>query len=182
MANFLDLHTRHKTFVSYHHDDEDEVDDFINFFDHDHDIFISRGIGASMPGDVINSDNDDYIKRRIRALYLADSTVTLVMIGAQTWGRKFVDWEIAASLRNTATSNRNGLVAITLPSVSNFDNKKLPDRLADNVNGANGYARWMKYPSSTSDLAKIIDDAYDRRTSRSALATNSRALRTRNAS
>ena len=96
VASLLKSYTRHKTFISYHHDDEAEVSAFINHFDHDHDILISRGIGASMAGDVINSTNADYIKQRIRELYLRDSSVTLVMVGAKTWGRRFVDWEVAA--------------------------------------------------------------------------------------
>lgn len=181
MSSLLKSYTRHKTFISYHHDDEAEVSDFINSFDHGHDVLISRGIGASMAGDVINSTNADYIKQRIRNLYLADSTVTLVMVGAATWGRKFVDWEIAASLRNTATTSRNGLVAITLPSVANFAGRTIPERVNDNLDGENGYARWMKYPTNTASLAQMIDDAYNRRTTHISAVNNTRSLRQRNA-
>lgn len=183
MPSALKSLTRHKTFISYHHDDEAEVASFIDMFDHDHDVLISRGIGASMAGDVINSTNADYIKSRIRELYLRDSTVTLVMVGAQTWGRRFVDWEIAASLRNTSTSSRNGLVAITLPSMANVTGRTPPERVRDNVvNDDEGYARWMTYPSSAGSLASMIDDAYTRRSTRSHMVDNSRALRLRNAS
>ena len=182
MTSLLKSLTRHKTFISYHHADEEEVSDFINVFDHDHDVLISRGIGASMAGDVINSTDADYIKRRIRELYLRDSTVTIVMVGAETWGRRFVDWEIAASLRNTPTSSRNGLVAITLPSIANVAGRKPPVRVSDNVDGEDGYARWMKYPASTESLASMIDDAYARRSTHAGKVDNSRALRSRNAS
>lgn len=182
MANLLKSYTRHKTFISYHHSDEEEVSSFINNFDHDHDILISRGIGASMSGDIIDSTNPDYIKQRIRQLYLRDSSVTLVLVGAETWGRRFVDWEIAASLRNTSTSTRNGLVAITLPSVSDLPDRKPPVRVTDNVNGDLGYARWMKYPSSTANLAAMIDDAYNRRATHGDVVDNIRPLRLRNAS
>lgn len=182
MASLLKSYTRHKTFISYHHADEAEVKAFIDHFDHDHDVLISRGIGASMAGDVINSTDADYIKQRIRQLYLRDSSVTLVMVGAETWGRRFVDWEVAASLRNTATSNRNGLLAITLPSIANDSSRQLPVRVDDNVEGTSGYARWMKYPTTTLGLGQMIDDAYNRRTTHAALVDNSRALRQRNAS
>lgn len=183
MASKLQDLTRHKTFISYHHDDEEEVADFIGEYDHDHDVFISRGIGASMAGDIINSTNGDYIKRRIRELYLGDSTVTLVMVGAETWGRRFVDWEIAASLRDTSTSSRNGLVAVTLPSISEIAGRKPPQRITDNrLPNDEGYARWMKYPKSAASLAKIIDDAYMRRKTHSDIVDNSRSLRLRNAS
>lgn len=183
MGNMLKTFTRHKTFISYHHADEQEVSGFINQFDHNHDVMIARGIGASMAGDVINSTNTDYIKQRIRDLYLRDSSVTIVLIGAETWKRRFVDWEVAASLRNTANSSRNGLLAITLPSVAT-KSRKLPDRVDDNVdrdkNDA-GYARWMKYPSSASSLASMIEEAYQRRSTHDLFVDNSRPLRLQNA-
>lgn len=182
MASLLNSYTRHKTFISYHHGDEEEVSDFIDYFDHDHDVFLSRGIGASMAGDVIDSTNAEYIKQRIRQLYLPNTSVTLVLLGEATWGRRFVDWEIAASLRNTSTSARNGLVAITLPSISDVVGRRPPDRVLDNVDGDHGYARWMKYPSSAADLATMIDGAYKRRSTHGHLVDNSRSLRLRNAS
>lgn len=185
MASLLKSYTRHKTFISYHHADEDEVSEFINHFDHDHDVLLSRGIGASMAGDVIDSTNSDYIKRRIRELYFRDSSVTLVLVGADTWKRRYVDWEVAASLRNTATSSRNGLLAITLPSIATTPSRQLPARVADNVDTADihsAYARWMKYPASVTDLAEMIDAAFTRRSTHGHLVNNTRDLRQRNAS
>lgn len=172
----LSSYTRHRCFISYHHDDEAEVSDFINTFDHGHDVLISRGIGASMPGDVINSTDRDYIMQRVRDLYLNDSTVTIVMIGRCTWARKFVDWEVAASLRNTANSRRNGLMAITLPSVADYTARKLPPRVDDNVIGEDGYARWWKYPTSTASLSNWIEIAFAARTEKAHLVENGRLL------
>ena len=40
--------TRRKCFISYHHDDECEVEQFIGDFDHTQDVLIARGVGASM--------------------------------------------------------------------------------------------------------------------------------------
>lgn len=184
VTTLLKAYTRHKTFISYHHTDEAEVTTFINHFDHGQDVLITRGIGSGMAGEVINSTNADYIKQRIRELYLRDSSVTLVLVGAETWGRRYVDWEISASLRNTSLSSRNGLLAITLPSIANVA-RELPPRLADNVNHADvtrGYARWKKYPKNTAELARWIDEAYDRRSTHGHLVDNSRPLRQRNAS
>src|SRR4051794_8917026 len=90
---------RRKCFISYHHADEAEVNDFIKVYDGMHDAFIARGIGEAMPGDVIDSTDTDYVMRRVRELYVGDSTVTLVMLGRCTWARRYVDWEIQASLR-----------------------------------------------------------------------------------
>lgn len=173
--------TRRKCFVSYHHDDESEVQDFIEEFDRDHNVFIARGIGASMPGDIINSTRADYIKSQIRAKYLRDTTVTVVMIGKCTWARRFVDWEIAASLRNTPTATRSGLLAITLPSVSSTG-RSVPARLGDNLADEDGYARWWKYPTSSEGLATMIETAYEYRSSRRNLVDNSRPLRSFNSS
>lgn len=174
--------TRRKCFISYHHDDEAEVLKFIEEFDHDQDVLIARGIGAHMSGDIINSSNDDYIKSKIRERYLRDTTVTIVLVGRCTWARKFVDWEIGASLRNTSTASRSGLMAVTLPSAAEYWNKRLPDRVADNVNGKHGYARWWKYPSSARGLAEMIEEAYDFRSTRDHLIDNSRSLRAYNSS
>lgn len=174
--------TRRKCFISYHHDDELEVEKFIQTFDHHKNVLISRGIGASMSGDIINSDSSDYIMRRVREEYLGDSTVTIVMVGRNTWGRKFVDWEIAASLRNTASYNRNGIMAITLPSVAGATGRQLPARLGDNVQGENGYGRWWTYPTTASALATCIEKAYQYRTDRSSLVDNTRPLRSQNSS
>lgn len=174
--------TRRKCFISYHHDDEYEVQQFIQDFDHDQDVLIARGIGASMAGDIIHSSDDDYIKDRIREKYLRDTSVTIVMVGKCTWARKFVDWEVAASLRNTATAVRSGLLAITLPSGADYYDKKLPARVLDNFDGENGYARWWKYPSSASGLASMIETAYEYRSMRDYLVDNSRELRSYNSS
>ncbi|CAH8242705.1 conserved hypothetical protein [Vibrio aestuarianus] len=156
---------RHKCFISYHKDDEDEVNEFIKKFDHDKDVFIARGIGEEMPGDVINSNDPDYVMRRIRELYLKDSTVTLVMLGKCTWSRKYVDWELQSSLRNGDTVTANGLLGIRLPSYSKGDG--YPNRLNLNLKQDDSqedcYARVIDYPTRKDTLTKAIDAAFDRR-------------------
>ncbi|MCR2052859.1 TIR domain-containing protein [Actinomyces bowdenii] len=176
--------TRHKCFISYHHADEDEVQNFIETFDHNQDVLIARGIGASMSGDIINSQNSDYIMSQIRAKYLRNTTVTIVMIGKNTWGRKFVDWEIAASLRNTVTHSASGLLGITLPSAMDNPFIPLPARLSDNLDTEHeeyGYAYHRDYPFTAEVLAHMIDIAYSARTAKSHLRNNCRPLRQRNA-
>lgn len=180
MASLSDS-IRRKCFISYHHADELEVQRFIQAFDHNEDVLIARGIGASMSGDIINSSNTDYIKSQIRAKYLRDTTVTITLIGNETWKRRYVDWEVAASLRNTPTSTASGLLAITLPSVSNNPARRLPARVKDNVSGDNGYARWMKYPRSAAQLANMIETAHSARKTKAFFRENTRPLRLRNA-
>ena len=107
---------RHKVFISYHHDDQDEVEQFVETFDHERKVFIARALGIGMEQDIIDSDDTDYVMRRIRELYLGDSTVTILLIGKCTWARRYVDWEIQASLRSGETVTPNGLLGIKLPS------------------------------------------------------------------
>lgn len=85
--------TRHKVFISYHHDDQKEVEDFVKTFADERNVFIARALAVGMEQDIIDSDNADYVMQRIRKLYLKDSTVTIVLIGKCAWARRYVDWE-----------------------------------------------------------------------------------------
>jgi hypothetical protein len=174
--------TRHKCFVSYHADDADEVEEFLENFGH---VFIPRVIGVSDDDDFIDSSDTDYVMDCIRETYLTDSTVTMVMVGACTWARRYVDWEIYSSLRNDSRNRRSGLLAITLPSVADIAGRELPARVSDNGSGTDGdegYARWWKYPSSADAVRSRIETAFEYRTSRAHLVENSRTRRTANTS
>lgn len=153
--------TRHKCFVSYHQEDEDEVETFIEDFS---DVFIAKVLGVSNDDDFIDSDDTDYVMRRIREDYLTDSTVTLVVMGECTWARKYVDWEIAATLRNSPKNRRSGLLGVILPSAAS--DPRPPQRLKNNLpptNDSNGYARWIHYPSTEAVLKSYIEDAFQAR-------------------
>ena len=153
----------HKCFISYHKDDKSAVDDFCNKFSG---TFIRRGL--KMEDDLIDSTNTDYVMKRIRQLYLGDSTVTIVLIGKCTWARRFVDWEVQSSLRNPADGLPNGVVAIQL-----WDSyKELPERVAENVEA--GYSKFYTYPKNSAELSKIIDEAFAARTGKSNLIVNKR--------
>jgi hypothetical protein len=165
---------RHKCFVSYHHDDQDEVEEFIAKFGS---AFIAKAVGVADEDDFIGSDNTSYVMRQIRERYLTDSTVTIVLVGRCTWARRYVDWEIMSSLRDDAKNNRSGLMGITLPSAAKAGGKKTPARLNDNLpaeKGDDSYARWWKYPISTSQLKRYIEDAYGARDGRAILVENGR--------
>ena len=110
--------------------------------------------------------------RRIREDYLTDSTVTIVLIGSDTHKRKYVDWEIASTIRNDENNKRSGLIGIYLPNKSNSE---VPPRLQDNVDC--GYAKVYSYPSYDPDtLEKWIDEAYDKRNDDYYKVDNSRVL------
>ncbi len=172
---------RRKCFISYHHADQDEVDQFVRDFDHEYDTFIARGLGQEMTQEIIDSDDTDYVMRRIRELFLKDSSVTLVLMGRCTWARRYVDWEMQASLRSGATVTPNGLLAIKLPSYPSSGGQ-FPQRLNDNLlseadkraGKTECYARHMTYPQSTDALVKAIEAAYARRTTHAKYIVNPR--------
>ena len=172
--------TRHKCFVSYHVDDMDEVTTFLDDYGAE---FIPRSVGVTDEDDFVDSDDEDYIKRRIRETYLSDSTVTIVLLGNCTWGRKFVDWEISSSLRNDSVNKRSGLLVMPLPSMNN--SARLSDRIKDNwLEGKpdESYASYLSYPTSASALRSNIEAAFQARTTKADKVDNSRSLRRANAS
>ena len=150
---------RHKCFVSYHAKNGVAVQRFLDDFE---DVFIAKTVGVTDTDDFINSDNRNYVMRRIREEYLTDSTVTIVLVGECTKARKYVDWEIASSLRNDPDNGRSGLLGINLKSLGK--RAYAPDRLSDNLaSDDSGYARYCVYPSSPSKLRTWIQEAFDRR-------------------
>lgn len=165
---------RRKCFISYHHADQAAVNQFIRDFDHAYDCFIARGLGEEMPGDVINSTNTDYVMSKIRERFLADSTVTIVLLGRCTWARRYVDWEIQSSLRRGLYSTPNGLLGIKLPSFTGI----FPERFSANLSADwpryDCYARHMDYPTSTASLTAEIEAAFQRRSTHQSYISNPR--------
>lgn len=168
---------RRKVFISYHHADESEVSAFRAVYQDVAECFLSRGIKAGMPGDVIDSSDPEYVMGRIRTLYLQDSTVTLVMIGNETWSRRFVDWELQGSLRQPSDGLPNGVLGIKLPS---YRDTGYPPRLNENLlppdrtEDIDCYARAYEMPSSAAELTRWIEDAFAARSSRRHLIVNPR--------
>ncbi|TGN20642.1 TIR domain-containing protein [Leptospira idonii] len=71
----------------------------------------------------IKSDDQDYILQKIRSDYLADSSVTIFLIGeksAENLGKEeqtFIKRELQASLYNGKENTRNGILGIVLPKM-----------------------------------------------------------------
>jgi hypothetical protein len=166
---------KRKVFISYYHGDQKEVNQFVNDFS---DVFIPKIIGVKDGDFDVDSTNPDYIMRKIREQKLEDSTVTIVLIGECTHSRRYVDWEVKASLQKGQTLP-NGLIAINLPSMGNRGG--LPQRVSENVirnaqGNDIGYARYYKYPKSKMELSNWIEDAYNARTGRANLIKNSNTM------
>lgn len=174
------MSTRHKVFVSYHHDNDENYKKIFNLkFGNRHDILVRSSVEL---GDLDPENSTETIRRRIRDEYLADSSVTLVLVGTDTWRRKHVDWEIYSSLRDTPNNPRSGLLGILLPSYRNVHGwgtpnpSTLPARLADNVES--GFASLHDWSEDPDDVQGWIHAAYLRKAR--TLPINSRQMFGRN--
>lgn len=139
----------HKIFISFHSEDIYYKEKFEQLFHVKFGVVISRSVNT---GDIPSGLLTDTVRQKIRDEYLRDSSVTIVLIGANTWQRKHVDWEISSSLRDTPYNSRSGLLGILLPTYPGFDENKynrftIPPRLSDNLDcGYSKIYRWTENP------------------------------------
>jgi hypothetical protein len=125
------------------------------------------------PEDLINSTDTDYVMSQIRARYLKDSTVTIVLMGKCTWARRYVDWEIQSSLRRGQTLP-NGLLGVKLPTFNGFPPRFNQNLINDRNTQKDCYARWIDYPASADILRSSIEAAYQRRLTHADYISNPR--------
>ena len=157
---------RHKVFVSYYHEDDQIYrNKFERLFLSRYDIFVSKSVGI---GDIDPHDNQttEYIRQQIRDKYIRDATVVVVLVGARTWQRKYVDWEISAGLRHTKRNPRCGLLGILLPTYPGYKSNKyypdtIPPRLYDNLES--GFATIHSWRNDPRYTQKWIHEAFNRR-------------------
>lgn len=166
---------RHKCFISYHHENDQYYKErFVKLFDYYLDIFIDKSVGE---GEINSNSSTDYIMQQIRDNYLRDSSVTIVLVGKDTWKRKFIDWEISASIRNTQKNPRSGLFGIILPTHADYGktgytSNIIPPRLYDNLK--NGFAEIYDWTENPDKIQQWINSAFDRKEIK--LPDNSRTL------
>ena len=161
--------TRRKVFVSYHHGgDQAYYDEFSRFFHDQYEAVRDNSLRQS-----ILSDDTDYVMRQIREQYITGTSCTVVLVGAQSHQRKYLDWEIKATLDKC-----HGLVGIVLPTHAKNPAGEIivPDRFLDNHK--TGYAVWAHWSELTIQrLTQLIDAAI----AKSQLQIdNSRSMRQRN--
>lgn len=167
--------SKRKVFISYHHANDLEVKEFIKKWTETNPVFIPKALGISNADDFINSTNPEYVISKIREKYLQDSTVTIVLIGKCTHSRRYVDWEIKASLKQGENTTPNGLFGILLPSAGG--SAFLPQRFQDNLHKTNdSYASFYNVPQNAQQLSQWIEKAYKSRTSKTNLISNSQDM------
>ena len=121
-------------------------------------------------GDIDPNSKIATTRQKIRDDFIADATVTVVLIGPCTWQRKHVDWEIGSSLRKTKKNSRCGLLGILLPKhpdfeEENYDPHLIPPRLADNCGDDDPYASIYNWPGqqATDQIRLWIHKAFKRK-------------------
>jgi hypothetical protein len=162
---------KRKVFVSYHHGgDQAYYNAFSQTFHDTYDVITDNSLERE-----VDSDDVDYVMRRIRENYIKGSSCTIVLVGKDTYARKYVDWETKATLDMS-----HGLIGVRLPSapVTTQNTVIAPGRLHDNIQS--GYALWVSWSDITASaqacqLSIETANGKDKR-----LIDNSRARRLRN--
>lgn len=164
---------RHRVFLSYQHSrDQIYYDAFSRMFHDTHEAVFDNSLERR-----IDSDDADYVIRRIREDYIHGTSCTIVLVGAETWGRKYVDWEIKANL-----DKEHALIGVQLPTlpVHPLTNRvRIPDRLSDNIDS--GYALWLHWKQLTASIASLNGYIGEAKSRRPSVIANTRDRRLRNA-
>jgi len=103
----------HQVFISHHHANDQDYKDQLLRINALYKIFIDGSVDT---GDISDSLTDQQIRQKIRDEYLKNSTVTMLLVGTETKGRKHVDWETYSSMIDGKINKRSGVLVITLPS------------------------------------------------------------------
>jgi hypothetical protein len=162
---------KRRVFVSYHHHaDRWFYSEFSRVFAGMYEAVRDNSVERE-----IDSNDAEYVMRKIREQYIAGTSCTIVLCGRETPWRKFVDWEIKATL-----DKEHGLVGVVLPTnaQNGLGAYVVPDRLNDNIQ--TGYAIWLHWQALVSNPATL--QSYLESTARQSvrLIQNSRPLRYRN--
>ena len=104
---------KHKVFISYHHENDEDYKEALLVLNEEHELFIDASVDT---GDIDEKLDDDAIREKIRDEYLKNSTVTIVLVGTETKNRKHIDWEIYSSMFDGAVNKQSGILVINLPA------------------------------------------------------------------
>jgi len=163
----------HKVFLSFHHGNRETdakcglfwKDKFEALFHKHYSAIISRSVKV---GDIKSGLLTETTRQIIRDKYIAEASVTIVLIGPETWKRKHVDWEISSSIKKTEKNPRCGLLGILLPTYKGktsennlYNPKTIPPRLYKNIE--KGYASIHKWNEDPKVINKWVHEAFKRR-------------------
>ncbi len=158
------MSNRHNVFISYHHkNDEAYKIEFERLFSGVYDILETKAVSD---GDIDPYIKTETIRQKIRDEFIRSASVTVVLIGSETWKRKHVDWEISSSIRDTQLNSRTGLIGIILPSYTrsdtrNYNKGTIPPRLQDNIDCE--FAKIYNWSNDPHEVQGWIHEAFNRR-------------------
>lgn len=105
----------HKVYISFKTEDSAYKDAIQSW---DYLDYVDKSLNSP-----INSDDPDYILRKIREDYLSDSTVTVFIIGTRSaenlgeWEQQYIKRELQASLYNGLGNTKSGILGVVLPEI-----------------------------------------------------------------
>lgn len=105
----------HKVYISFKTEDSDYKETIQAW---EHLDYVDKSLNSP-----INSNDSDYILRKIREDYLRDSTVTVFLIGARSaevlgdFEQQYIKGELQASLYNGAGNTKSGILGVVLPDM-----------------------------------------------------------------
>lgn len=146
LAKLLKIPARRDLFVSYHHNRDQAYYDALARLCDDCNFLYDGSVDRK-----IDSEDAEYQERRIRDESITGTSATVLLCGPQTFERKFVDWEICATL-----NKEHGLIGVRLPTAlitPTLGTVRVPDRFYDNW--VSGYALWQSW----GELATAQDPA-----------------------
>ncbi len=150
----------HRVFISYHHANDQEYKSALLSLNESLGVFIDYSVDT---GDIDPALPAQTIRKKIRDEYLRESSVTVLIVGTQTAGRKHIDWELYSSMIDGQVNKRSGIVVVQLPSTNpqhftaahgDIEKGQLYPEIRDwcSINSRNEYER--RYPYLP---ARIID-------------------------
>jgi hypothetical protein len=104
-----------KVFISYHHNNDQLYKEKMLEINRVHNIFTDGSVDT---GEIDDSLSDERIREVIRDDYLRDSTVTILLVGAEAKNRKHIDWELYSSMYDGIRNKKSGILVVYLPSTS----------------------------------------------------------------
>ncbi|WP_227487869.1 TIR domain-containing protein [Acidithiobacillus sp. HP-11] len=106
---------KRKVFISYHHRNDQTYKQALLKFNDTHGIFIDVSVDT---GDIDVDLSNQAIRKKIRDDYMANSTVTILLVGTETKYRKHIDWELYSSMIDGSINKKSGVLVINLPSTN----------------------------------------------------------------
>src|SRR5688500_13031630 len=97
-----ELASKPRIFISYHHADREAFERLSTVLHDQYQVVTDRSLDEA-----VESDDCDYVYRRISEEFITGTSCTFVLCGRETASRKFVDWEIKATL-----DKKHGLIAV----------------------------------------------------------------------